>query len=67
MGFRHGQFLNDAGADACARSWDGGRAPWRQEFAREARPLGDLYLTLLRPLGAEAESFACCTTGVAEV
>lgn len=67
MGFRHGQFLNYAGADAFAGSWDGGREPWQQEFASEERPLGDLYLALLRRLGVEAESFAGCTTGVAEV
>ena len=67
MGFRHGQYLNFAGADMFGGPWDGGKEPWQQEFVRDDRPLADLYLTMLRRLGVEAESFAGSSKVVSEV
>jgi hypothetical protein len=67
MGFRHGQYLNFAGSDMFGGSWSGGKEPWQQDFIREDRPLGDLYLTMLRRLGVDAKSFAGCTEGVSQV
>jgi len=67
MGFRHGQYLNYAGADMFGGPWDGGQEPWQREFDREDRPLADLYLTMLRRLGVEAESFAGSSKVISEV
>ena len=67
MGFRHGQYLNYAGGDMFGGPWSGGKEPWQQEFKKEDRPLGELYLTMLHRLGVDAKSFAGCTKGVSEV
>jgi len=67
MGFRHGQYLNYAGANVFGGAWTGGREPWQREFTHEDKPLADLYLTLLRRLGVRAESFAGSTGVIAEV
>lgn len=67
MGLRHGQYLNYAGGDMFGGSWDGGTEPWQEEFKKDDRPLGELYLTLLRRLGVDAKSFAGSTQGLAEV
>ena len=67
MGLRHGQYLNYAGGDMFGGPWDGGTEPWQQEFAKEDRPLGELYLTMLRRLGVDAKSFAGCTKGLPEL
>ncbi len=67
MGFRHGQYLNFVGEDAFGGAWDGGREPWQREFEREDKPLANLYLTMLRRLGVESESFAGSTAEISEV
>ncbi|QDV09550.1 hypothetical protein Poly30_51080 [Planctomycetes bacterium Poly30] len=67
MGFAHGQYLNFAGEEMFGGAWDGGKEPWQQEFERDDRPLADLYLTMLRRLGVEAESFVGSRRPVSEV
>lgn len=67
MGFQHGQYLNYAGADMFGGPWNGGTEPWQREFEREDRPLAELYLTMLRRLGVDAESFAGSTQAITEV
>ncbi|MEO9592355.1 DUF1552 domain-containing protein [Rhodopirellula bahusiensis] len=58
MGFKHGQYLNNAGASPQGGAWDGGREPWQQEISHEDRPLSNLFVTMLQQLDVPAESFA---------
>ncbi|MFT6107902.1 MAG: hypothetical protein ACJA2W_000811 [Planctomycetota bacterium] len=67
MGFKHGQYLNYAGADMFGGPWDGGKEPWQREAKNEDRPLADLYVTMLRRLGVDAESFAGSRKPITEV
>ncbi|MCA8948655.1 MAG: DUF1552 domain-containing protein [Planctomycetes bacterium] len=67
MGFRHGQYLNYVGDHAFGGGWNGGTEPWQREFDREDRPLGELYVTMLRRLGVEIAEFAGCSAGIEEV
>lgn len=67
MGFRHGQYLNSAGANPQGGAWDGGREPWQQEVAHEDRPLSNVFVTMLQQLGVSTQSFADSTGTVAEL
>lgn len=67
MGFRHGQFLNYVGDNAFGGAWNGGTEPWQRKFDREDRPLGELYVTMLRRLGVDVAEFAGCRQGIDEV
>lgn len=67
MGFRHGRYLNHAGESAFGGAWKGGREPWQQDFDREDRPLGHLYVTMLQRLGVETDAFAGAEGGLAGV
>lgn len=64
MGLHHGRYLDYVGDHAFGGAWDGGREPWQQEFDREDRPLGELYLSMLKRLGVPAKSFAGCTSTI---
>jgi hypothetical protein len=61
MGFKHGQYLDYAGAGAFGGAWDGGQEPWQREFSHEDRPLSNLLLTMLQRLGVDANAFADST------
>lgn len=61
MGFQHGQYINNAGADAAGGAWDGGREPWQKKIAREDQPLANVFLTMLQRLGMEVDRFADST------
>lgn len=67
MGFRHGRYLNLAGANPEAGAWDGGTEPWQKEVSREDVPLSDLFLTLLHRLGVETETFGGSSTAFGQV
>lgn len=67
MGFRHGQFLNYIGDKAYSGGWNGGTEPWQREGLHEDIPLGNLYVTMLRRLGVETDSFAASTGVIDEV
>ena len=67
MGFRHGRFLDRAGDHAYRGGWDGGTEPWQEEFKHEDEPLSNLYVTMLRRLGVEADSFADSTGTIDDV
>ena len=62
LGFKHGQYLNYAGAHAAGGAWTGGREPWQQESSHEDLPLSNLYLTLLHRLGVPSTTFSYSTT-----
>ena len=57
LGFKHGQYLNYAGDEQAGGAWNGGTEPWQQEAAREDLPLSNLYVTMLRRLGVETDTF----------
>jgi hypothetical protein len=58
MGFRHGQYINNAGADPQAGAWDGGTEPWQLEVKKEDKPLSNVFATMLRQLDVPTERFA---------
>ena len=58
MGFKHGQYVNNAGANPQGGAWDGGREPWQVEVAKEDKPLTNVFVTMLRQLGVNQERFA---------
>ncbi|MBN00370.1 MAG: hypothetical protein CMJ77_14720 [Planctomycetaceae bacterium] len=67
MGFKHGQYLNYAGANPQGGPWEGGQEPWQKEVAHEDIPLGNLFVTMLQRLGVQTDQFAGCTEPLAGV
>jgi hypothetical protein len=68
MGFKHGQYLNLAGAGAYRGGWaPGDTEPWRMKSTYEDSPLSNLYVTMLQKLGVETESFGGNTGTLSEV
>ena len=67
MGFKHGQYINNAGANPQGGAWDGGREPWQQEASHEDKPLSNVFVTMLRQLGVATETFADSTGTVPEL
>jgi hypothetical protein len=61
MGFKHGQYLNYAGANPAGGPWSGGREPWQKEVTHEDIPLSNLFVTMLQRLGVRTEKFADST------
>ncbi len=64
MGFKHGQYINHAGANPQGGPWSGGREPWQQEITHDDIPLSNLFVTMLQQLGVETETFADSTGAV---
>jgi hypothetical protein len=58
MGFKHGQYLNNAGASPQGGAWDGGREPWQVEISKEDKPLANVFVTMLQQLGVSTQKFA---------
>ncbi len=67
MGFKHGQYLNYAGASPQGGAWEGGREPWQKEITHEDQPLANLFVTMLQRLGVQTDSFADSTGALEEV
>ena len=68
MGFKHGQYLDYAGAGAYRGGWaPGDTEPYKLEAAREDRPLSNLYVSMLQRLGVETETFANNTGTISDV
>lgn len=68
MGFKHGQYLDYAGANAYRGGWAAGDTePWRMKAAGEDLPLSNLYVTMLQKLGVETEKFGSNTGTISEV
>ncbi|MCH7919981.1 MAG: DUF1552 domain-containing protein [Planctomycetes bacterium] len=67
MGFKHGQYLNYAGAGAYRGGWaPGDTEPWRMKATYEDLSLSNLYVTMLQRLGVETETFADNTGTISE-
>ena len=68
MGFKHGQFLDYAGASAYRGGWKAGEPePWKLKATGEDLPLSNLYVTMLQRLGVETDTFADSTGTVSDV
>ncbi|QDT08291.1 DUF1552 domain-containing protein [Planctomycetes bacterium K23_9] len=61
MGFKHGRYLNYAGANPISGAWRGGPEPYTKEIKQEDQPLTRVFVTMLQQLGIETESFAGAT------
>lgn len=61
MGFRHGQYVNRAGANPQGGAWAGGQEPWQKEVSHEDIPLSNLFVTMLQRLGVQTNHFADST------
>ena len=67
MGFKHGQYLNLAGANAQGGAWDGRTEPWQEKATHIDKPLSNLFVTMLQGLGVSTEKFADSDGKVAEI
>ena len=67
MGFKHGQYVNRAGANPQGGPWNGGREPWQREVTHEDTPLGNLFVTMLQRLGVKTKKFGASTGTLDEV
>ena len=67
MGFKHGRYLNYAGASPFRGAWFGGPEPYTKETPREDQPLTKVFVTMLQQLGMETESFAGATGNLPEL
>lgn len=65
FGFKHGQYINHAGANFQGGPWLGKREPWQLEAKGEDIPLSNLYATILQRLDTGSDSFAD-STGLVE-
>ena len=57
MGFNHGQYINNAGGNPQGGPWDGGQEPWQEDIQKEDTPLGNVFVTMLKQLGVQVDSF----------
>ena len=67
MGFRHGQYLNQAGTNAQGGAWDGRAEPWQKKATHIDEPLSNLFVTMLQGLGVRTEKFADSDGTVSEI
>jgi hypothetical protein len=65
MGFQHGQYINQAGANFQGGPWLGDREPWQDKPTAQDLPLSNLFVTMLQRLGVETQSFGD-STGLVE-
>lgn len=67
MGFKHGRYLNYAGANPIAGAWRGGPEPYKKEITHEDQPLTRVFVTMLQQLGMKTNSFAGATGNFSEL
>ena len=67
MGFKHGRYLNYAGAKPFSGAWKGGIEPYQREISHDDQPLTRVFVTMLQQLGIETESFAGVTGNFSEL
>ncbi|MEM0926107.1 MAG: hypothetical protein AAGJ83_08730, partial [Planctomycetota bacterium] len=61
LGFRHGRYLNYAGANPMGGAWRGGIEPYQREINHDDQPLTRVFVTMLKQLGVETDDFAGAT------
>lgn len=67
MGFKHGRYLNYAGANSIGGAWTGGPEPYTKEIKQEDQPLTRVFVTMLQQLGMKTDSFAGATGNFPEL
>ncbi|MEW4486634.1 DUF1552 domain-containing protein [Thalassoglobus sp. JC818] len=67
MGFKHGRYLNYAGANPMGGAWNGGIEPYQREINHDDQSLTRVFVTMLQQLGMETESFAGVTGNFPEL
>lgn len=67
MGFKHGRYLNYAGANPVSGAWLGGKEPYQKEITHDDQPLTRVFVTMLQQLGMETDSFAGATGHLPEL
>lgn len=67
MGFKHGRYLNYAGANPISGAWSGGPEPYTKEIKTEDQPLTRVFVTMLQQLGMKTDSFAGSTGNFPEL
>ena len=67
MGFKHGRYLNYAGANPIGGAWTGGPEPYTREIELEDQPLTRVFVTMLQQLGMQTDSFAGATGNFPEL
>ena len=67
MGFKHGKYLNYAGANPMSGAWKGGIEPYQKEINHDDEPLTRVFVTMLQQLGVETDSFAGATGNLSEL
>ncbi|MEO1615535.1 MAG: DUF1552 domain-containing protein [Planctomycetota bacterium] len=61
LGFKHGRYLNYAGANPMGGAWKGGKEPYQKEITHDDQPLTRVFVTMLQQLGVETDEFAGAT------
>lgn len=67
MGFKHGKYLNYAGANPIRGAWRGGPEPYTKEIHHDDQPLTRIFVTMLQQLGMETDRFAGATGNFPEL
>ena len=67
LGFKHGRYLNYAGANPMGGAWKGGIEPYQRKINHDDQPLTRVFVTMLQQLGIETDSFAGATGNFSEL
>lgn len=67
MGFKHGKYVNFAGANPIGGAWRGGPEPYTKKTNLDDQPLSRIFVTMLQQLGIETDSFAGATGSFPEL
>ena len=67
LGFKHGKYLNYAGANPMSGAWNGGTEPYQKAINHDDEPLTSVFVTMLQQLGMETDSFAGATGNLPEL
>ena len=67
MGFKHGRYLNYAGASPIGGAWTGGPEPYTREITQDDQLLTRVFVTMLQQLGIDTDRFAGATGNFPEL
>lgn len=67
LGFKHGRYLNYAGANPIGGAWRGGPEPYTKDIEVQDQPLTRVFVTMLQQLGMDTDSFAGATGNFSEL
>lgn len=61
MGLSHSRYINRSGVSPQAGAWDGKTEPWQKAATNNDIPLSNLFVSMLRRLGVQTDSFSDST------